>query len=222
MPQIFTASADTRLRTGLLMVLLVFLTSFLFLAGAMDSSYSTLVGWVRDQPVPFSHAHHVGGLGLDCRYCHTAVESSAQATLPATHVCMTCHSQLWTGAPMLAAVRDSLSNNRALQWRRVARLPDYVYFNHSIHVARGVPCVACHGRVDRMPLLVRAKPFTMSFCLECHRDPSPNLRPRDQVTRMDWSEWDEHPEAHAGFARQAAAAYHLQPAKLTDCAICHR
>jgi hypothetical protein len=135
---------------------------------------------------------------------------------------MTCHSQLWTGAPALAPVRESLAESRPLQWQRVARLPDYVYFNHSIHIARGVPCVTCHGRVDEMPLMVRAQSFTMEFCLDCHRNPAPHLRPRDEVTLMDWSEWEQHPGAHADFAREATAAYHLQPAKLTDCAICHR
>jgi hypothetical protein len=189
MPQIFTASAETRLRTAALMLAIVFASSLLFTAGFMNSTYLTRVGWVAAQPVPFSHEHHVGGLGLDCRYCHASVEVSAQASLPATHVCMTCHSQIWTGAPMLAPVRASLADNKPLHWQRVARLPDYVYFNHSIHISRGVACVECHGRVDQMPLLARAKPFTMEFCLDCHRDPGPHLRPRDQVTRMDWSGW---------------------------------
>lgn len=222
MPQIFTASADTRLRTGLLLVVLAFVISFLFLGGFMDSSYATLVGWVRHQPVPFSHAHHAGALGIDCRYCHTGVETSAQAGLPPTHVCMTCHSQMWTGAPVLAKVRQSLATGQPLEWRRVARLPDYVYFNHSIHIARGVPCVTCHGRVDRMPLLARAQPFHMSWCIDCHRDPAPNLRPRDQVTRMDWSDWDRNPEQHRDFAPQMMRLYGIRPQTLTDCSICHR
>jgi hypothetical protein len=222
MPQIFTASGDTRLRAGLIMVLFVFVGSMVFFAGFMESTYQTHVGWVRDQPVPFSHLHHVGGLGVDCRYCHVSVETGAQASLPTTHVCMTCHSQLWTGASMLAPVRASLANGRPLEWQRVARLPDYVYFNHSIHISRGVPCETCHGRVDRMPLMARAEPFTMQFCLDCHRDPGPHLRPRDQVTRMDWSDWDRHSEAHAQFGRQMMQRYGIEPAKLTDCSICHR
>jgi hypothetical protein len=222
MPQIFTASADTRLRTGVLLVVAAFVVSILFLSGFMDSSYATLVGWVREQPVPFSHAHHVGALGIDCRYCHTAVEQSSQASLPATHVCMTCHSQIWTGAPMLAEVRNSLASGKPLQWRRVARLPDYVYFNHSIHIARGVPCVTCHGRVDRMPLLARAEPFHMAWCLDCHRNPEPKLRPREQVTRMDWSDWDRHPEQHRDFGAKMMKAYGIRPSTLTDCSICHR
>ena len=222
MPQIFTASADTRLRAGMVLVVLTFIACLLFLGGFMDSSYGTLVGWVRDQPVPFSHAHHVGGLGIDCRYCHTTVEVSAQANLPPTHVCMTCHSQLWTGAPMLAPIRLSLAEDQPIAWRRVSRLPDYVYFNHSIHISRGVPCVACHGRVDRMPLMMRAEPFQMGWCLDCHRDPGPHLRPTDQVTRMDWTDWNSHPERHKEFARQAMQHFHIEPATLINCSMCHR
>jgi hypothetical protein len=221
MPQIFTASADTRLRAVLLLVVLGVLGCILLVAGVMDSSYATLVGWVRDQPVPFSHLHHVSGLGIDCRYCHTAVEVSAEAGLPATHVCMTCHSEVWTGASMLAPVRESLASGRPLAWQRVARLPDYVYFNHSIHVERGVPCVTCHGRVDKMPLMARAQPFQMRWCLECHRNPAPHLRPPDQVTRMDWSDWDRHPE-HKLYGDLMAKAYGIEPSKLDDCNICHR
>ncbi|MCL4767686.1 MAG: cytochrome c family protein [Hyphomicrobiaceae bacterium] len=222
MPQIFTASADTRLRAALLLVVLAVLGAGLLVGGYMDSSYATLVGWVRHQPVPFSHEHHVGGLGIDCRYCHTTVEVSKHAGLPATHVCMTCHSQVWTGAPMLAPVRDSLASGRPIAWQRVARLPDYVYFNHAIHVARGVPCVTCHGRIDRMPLTVRAKPFQMGWCLECHRNPAPHLRPPEQVTRMDWSDWNRRPEEHRLYGDLAVKAYGIEPSKLDDCNICHR
>ncbi|MDW6023543.1 cytochrome c3 family protein [Mesorhizobium sp. BAC0120] len=222
MPQIFTASADTRLRTALLVFVLVLCGSVLFVGGYMDSSYATLVGWVRDQPVPFSHEHHVGGLGIDCRYCHTTVEVSARAGFPATHICMTCHSELWTGAPMLAPIRESLASDRPIVWQRVSKLPDYVYFNHSIHIARGVPCVACHGRVDEMPLMARAQPFQMRFCLDCHRNPAPRLRPPDQVTRMDWSDWDNHPEEHKLYGELMVKAYGIQPSKLDNCNICHR
>ena len=222
MPQIFTASADTRLRAALLLILLVIFGAALFVGGYMDSSYATLVGWVRDQPVPFSHEHHVGGLGIDCRYCHTTVEVSAKAGFPATYVCMTCHSELWTGAPMLAPIRESLASGKPIAWQRVAKLPDYVYFNHSIHIARGVPCVACHGRVDKMPLMARAQPFQMRFCLNCHRNPAPQLRPPDQVTRMDWSDWDKHPEEHKLYGELMAKAYGIEPSKLDNCNICHR
>jgi hypothetical protein len=222
MPQIFTASADTRLRAILFGIVFLVIVGMLFLGGVMSSTYATRVGWVEDQPVPFSHKHHVGELGIDCRYCHTNVERAAEASLPATHVCMTCHSQIWTNAAMLAPVRRSLAENRPLVWHRVARLPDYVYFNHSIHVARGVPCATCHGRIDRMPLTVQAQPFQMQWCLDCHRNPAPRLRPLDQVTRMDWSDWDRHPERHAGFGAAVMKAHHIDPSKLTDCDVCHR
>nr|WP_254007756.1 cytochrome c3 family protein [Rhizobium sp. L1K21] len=187
-----------------------------------DSAYATLRDWVRHQPVPFSHEHHVGGLGIDCRYCHTSVEEDASAGLPPTHICMTCHSQLWTSAPMLAPVRQSLAEGNPLEWQRVARVPDYVYFNHSIHIQRGVACVECHGRVDKMPLMKRAKAFQMQFCLDCHRDPAPNLRPPDQVTRMDWSSWKQNSSEHEDYGRLMVKAYGIQPSKLDDCSICHR
>ncbi len=222
MPQIFTASADTRLRAALLIFGVLGLASIPLIGGYMNSSYATLVGWVREQPVPFSHEHHVGGLGIDCRYCHTSVETSARAGLPATHICMSCHSQIWTGAPMLAPIRQSLASGKPLVWNRVARVPDYVYFNHSIHLARGVPCVTCHGRVDKMPLMKRAQPFQMQWCLSCHRDPGPHLRPPEEVTRMDWSEWDKHPEKHKLYGASMVKAYGIRPSKLDSCNICHR
>lgn len=222
MPQIFTASADTRLRAGLLLCVVVGVCAVLFTGGYMQSSYATRVGWVKDQPVPFSHQHHVGGLGLDCRYCHTTVEKSEHAGLPATHVCMTCHSQVWTGAPVLAPVRESLATGRPLAWNRVARLPDYVYFNHAIHIARGVPCVTCHGRVDELPLMAREKPFQMQWCLDCHRDPAPALRPPSEVTRMDWSGWERDQERHARYGAMMMKAYGIEPTKLDDCNTCHR
>lgn len=222
MPQIFTASADTRLRLAVLLAVLLMVGGVLLVGGYMNSSYATLVGWVRDQPVPFSHEHHVGGLGIDCRYCHTSVEESARASLPPTHVCMTCHSQIWTGAPMLAPVRESLASGKPLEWHRVARVPDYVYFNHSIHIARGVPCVECHGRVDKMPLLAAAKPFQMQWCLSCHRDPAPHLRPPAEVTRMDWSDWDTHSEEHRLYGERMVKKYGIEPARLDDCNTCHR
>jgi hypothetical protein len=221
MSQIFTATADTWLRATVLVVFLAVCGGGLLMGGLVNSSYVTRAGWTSSQPVPFSHKHHVGELGLDCRYCHTGVETSADAGFPPTSTCMTCHSQLWTGAQVLAPVRASLATGRPLAWNRVAQVPDYVFFNHAIHVNRGVPCVTCHGRVDEMPLTWRAHPFQMRFCLDCHRNPAPALRPRDQVTRMDWRGWDKEP-AHRGFAAAAARAFHLDPAKLTNCEVCHR
>ncbi|MDX6749948.1 cytochrome c3 family protein [Geminicoccaceae bacterium 1502E] len=216
MPQTLSASADTRLRAGLLVVAVAAGGAVLVAGGYMESSYATLVGWVREQPVPFSHEHHVGRLGIDCRYCHTTVETSPEAGLPATEICMTCHSQLWTGAPMLAPVRESLVTGEPLVWNRVARVPDYVYFNHSIHMGRGVPCATCHGRVDEMPLMRRAEPSQMEWCLECHRDPAPALRPPSEVTRMDWSGWSDETPDRATYGRRMVEQLGIEPAKLDD------
>jgi hypothetical protein len=188
--------------------------------GYANSSYLTRVGWAPDQPVPFSHKHHVGDDGIDCRYCHTGVETGADAGLPPTHICMSCHSQLWTGAPVLAPVRASYATGTPIRWNRVAQLPDFVYFNHSIHLSRGVPCVECHGRVDQMPLMRRASAFQMQFCLDCHRDPAPHLKPPDQVTRMDWSGWSAADQRAYGAV--AMRRFHIDPARLDNCEICHR
>jgi hypothetical protein len=145
------------------------------------SSYVTEVNVVRDQPVPFSHDHHVSGLGIDCRYCHTTVETSPFAGSPATEICMGCHAQIWNDSPLLAPVRESYRTGKPLEWTRVHDLPDFVYFDHSIHVAKGIGCESCHGRVDRMPLMRRAASLQMEWCLECHRDPEPNVRPKSEL-----------------------------------------
>lgn len=189
-------------------------------AGWVQSTFRTQVGWVTDQPVPFSHQHHVAELGIDCRYCHTGVETSPRANLPPTHTCMTCHSQLWTGADVLAPVRRSLASGKPLHWNRVAQLPDYVYFNHSIHVARGVPCATCHGRVDEMPLTWRAKPFQMQWCLACHRDPAPQLRPPEQVTMMPPPHWSEAQARRYG--ESIIRAKHIELSRMDNCELCHR
>jgi hypothetical protein len=170
------------------------------------------------QPVPFSHAHHAGDLGIDCRYCHTSVADGPHAGLPPTHTCMTCHSQIWTNASMLAPVRQSLADDKALLWHRVARLPDYVYFRHDVHIAKGVGCVTCHGRVDHMPLTYRAIAFKMEFCIDCHRDPAPRLRPREFITDMDW-----HPAGDPRMAgEQLIKQNHIRVGELDYCYVCHR
>jgi hypothetical protein len=220
MAQIFHPSADTWLRLAVAFVALAVLGGLVAIAGHADSQYTTRIGWVRDQPVPFSHAHHVGGLGIDCRYCHTTVETGPHAGLPATHVCMTCHSQEWTRAPVLEPVRRSYATGMPLRWNRVAKLPDYAYFNHSIHISRGVPCTTCHGRVDRMPLMARARPFEMKFCVDCHRDPLPQLVPPEHVADpepMRWSPAEQH-----RFAADVARRFRIDPTRLDKCDICHR
>lgn len=160
------------------------------------SPYMTLVDVAVDQPVPFSHEHHVSGLGIDCRYCHSFVEKAAHAGMPSTRTCMTCHSQVWTDAPVLQPVRDSLASGVPLQWNRVHNLPDYVYFDHSIHINKGVGCTSCHGQVDRMPFTHKEKTLYMRWCLECHRQPEKFLRPTDEVFNMNWKAPDD--QIHRG------------------------
>jgi len=181
----------------------------------------TEVEVARDQPVPFSHKHHVQGLGIDCRYCHTSVEESAFAGIPATKTCMTCHSQVWKDAPILEPVRESYRSDRSIEWTRVHDLPDFVYFNHSIHVKKGIGCESCHGRVDRMPLMWRESSLNMEWCLACHRDPGQFVRPRDKVFAMGFDpEKASPPATQAALAEQLIPEYHVQ--SLTNCSTCHR
>jgi hypothetical protein len=175
-------------------------------------------GWFVEQPVPFSHQHHVAGLGIDCRFCHTTVETAADAGMPPTYTCMTCHSQIWTNAAMLAPVRESLAANKPIRWQRVHVLPDYVYFDHSIHIAKGLGCSTCHGAVDRMPLMRQAAPLTMGWCLDCHRHPEAAIRPRDKVFDMKWTP----PKNQLAEGRRLMSEYHIDTAHLTDCSKCHR
>ena len=183
------------------------------------SPYTTYVDVPLDQPVPFSHKHHVGDDGIDCRYCHTSVEKAAFAGLPGTDTCMTCHSQIWTDAPMLSPVRESLASNRPLSWNRVHDLPDYVYFNHSIHVAKGIGCSTCHGRVDQMPLIRKTQTLYMRWCLDCHRAPEKYVRPRDKIYDMTW----QPAEDRSGQAEELVRQYHIDTTgRLTNCSACHR
>lgn len=184
--QVFQRSANNLARLsiggGILLVLVV-------LTGWVSFNQSPLVRTRQnalEQPVPFSHQHHVAGLGLDCRYCHTSVEESAFAGIPPTQTCMNCHSQVWATAEMLEPVRASFRSNESIQWNRVHRLADFTKFNHSIHVSKGFGCETCHGRVDRMPLVFQDKPLTMSWCLDCHRNPEKFIRPKDKVFEMGW------------------------------------
>lgn len=184
------------------------------------SSYFTGVGVEVPQPVPFSHAHHVAGLGIDCRYCHRTVEDAAFAGLPETDTCMNCHWQLWTDAPMLAPVRDSWRTGKPIRWRRVHDLPDFVYFDHSIHVRKGVGCVTCHGRVDRMRLAYKSEPLFMKWCLQCHRQPEDFVVPEDKVFDLQWT----RPPGTAGEAlgKELVERQGIKSAGLTNCSTCHR
>ena len=180
MPQIFKASTNSLARTSLVVTVLAIggLGGALFEIIA-DSSYATRQGEAREQPIPFSHAHHVGSMGIDCRYCHTGVENSQHAMVPPTKTCMNCHSQIWINSPTLEPVRESYRTNESIRWTKVNDLPDYVYFNHSIHVKKGVGCETCHGRVDTMPLMYQQASLQMRWCLDCHRNPEKYLRPRE-------------------------------------------
>jgi hypothetical protein len=151
------------------------------------SPKNTQVGYAPEQPVPYSHKLHAGELGIDCRYCHANIERSQEAMVPPTQACIGCHAVVKKDSPKLAAVRASWTSGTPVEWVRVHRLADYVYFDHSVHLAAGVGCVSCHGRVDRMDVVRQDKPLNMGFCLECHRDPKPNLRPKDQITNMTWT-----------------------------------
>ncbi|MGF1627159.1 MAG: cytochrome c3 family protein [Alphaproteobacteria bacterium] len=220
MSQIFRPGADTWLRAAMLVAALAVVALILFGFGFGRSTYATLVGWVRDQPVPFSHQHHAGDLGIDCRYCHATVEVAAHAGFPSTHTCMTCHSQLWTEEEMLAPVRDSLAEGRPLAWNRVSHLPDFVFFNHAIHVDRGIGCATCHGEVDRMPLMWRAEPFQMQWCLDCHRDPASFA---ESSAPLPGPERVEDGMSAAAFgARMLDGHAGMEPERLDDCGLCHR
>ncbi len=144
------------------------------------------VGYQPEQPVPYSHALHVGQLGLDCRYCHTSVEVAAKASIPPTQTCMNCHSNVRTNSEKLIPIRESFATGMPVEWIRVHDLPDYVYFDHSAHVRRGVGCVSCHGRIDTMEVVYKAEPLSMGWCLDCHRNPEQHLRPVEFVTQLDW------------------------------------
>lgn len=180
------------------------------------SSYNTGQDVAREQPVPFSHKHHAGELGIDCRYCHTAVETSSNAGFPPTQTCMNCHSQIWAQSPTLEPVRASWRSGESIEWIKVYDLPDYVYFNHSIHIAKGVGCVSCHGRIDQMNLTYQVPSLFMEWCLECHRNPAPNLRPRSEVFNMAWQPPADNPNLGA----ELMAAHDVHGRE--DCTACHR
>lgn len=216
MPQIFHRSTNTYSRVSIFGAVF-FLGFLLWLFGAWSrSSWATQAGVAREQPVPFSHAHHVGDVGLDCRYCHTSVEVSGFANIPPTKTCMNCHSQIWNTSPTLEPVRASFRNDRSIAWTRVHDLPDFVYFDHSIHVNKGVGCETCHGRVDKMPLTWQKASLQMEWCLECHRHPERNVRPREAVFQMGY----EPPVDQETLGRQLVKEYKIQ--SLTSCSTCHR
>jgi hypothetical protein len=232
MSQIFPRRANALARTSL--ALAAGLAAFLgwLVYTLMFSPWLTRQGEFVDQPVQFSHAHHVGGVGLDCRYCHTSVERSAFAGIPPTKTCMNCHSQIFSNAPILEPIRASFRNDTPISWIRVNDLADFVYFNHQLHVRQGVGCVTCHGQVDQMPLMYQAQPLLMSWCLDCHRAPEKFLRPREEVFNMEYEAPRADRPVRAGgqeFRSQQELGMFLKreyrisdTAHLTSCSVCHR
>lgn len=199
------------------------------------SPETTNVGYAPTQPVPFSHAMHVGRLQMDCRYCHTSVEDAAFAAIPPTQTCMNCHSQLHQSSDKLALVRESYSTGKPIDWVKVHDLADYVYFNHAIHVAKGVGCVTCHGRIDKMgggdpdtqDRLYQAEPLSMSWCLDCHRNPEQFIRPREEVFNLAWTpptaEGETPEQAQLRIGRELLEKYNIHSqAFMTSCSTCHR
>jgi hypothetical protein len=216
MPQIFHRSANTLSKVSLFGVLAL-VGSLILLAMVLGrSSYVTRQNEYVEQPIQFSHLHHVTDDGIDCRYCHTSVETSPFAGIPPTKTCMNCHSQLFNTEPILEPVRASFREDRPLHWVRVHDLPDFVYFNHSIHVKKGMGCETCHGRIDQMPLTAQARTLQMEWCLNCHRNPEQFVRPRSEVTTMGY----RPPRPQSEIGPQLVKEYGIQ--SLTSCSTCHR
>ncbi len=219
MPQIFPPASNLVSRASLFGSLLF---AALLVWGCLiytRSSYGTRAGVVRVQPVPFSHEHHVGILGIDCRYCHTSVEYASFAGMPPTKTCMNCHSQIWVGSPVLEPVRESYRTDQSLRWGRVYNLPGFVYFAHSVHVQNGIGCASCHGRVDEMPFTYQVPSLLMEWCLDCHRHPEREIRPRAEVFNMAY----ERPADRPDLGSELVKEYGIKdPERLTSCSVCHR
>jgi hypothetical protein len=213
---LFSARSTTLFRVALVGVVLVVTCSGFVASAYYRSPYWNRIGFAPTQPVPFSHRHHAGELRIDCRNCHASVETSAFAGLPSTETCLSCHSQIFTDTSLLQPVIQSAARNVPLQWSRVTRLPDHVYFNHSIHVNKGVSCVTCHGEVGQMALTAKSEPLTMKWCLDCHRDPGPRLHPPSDIFAA------LSPPAPLPGAQEALVrSYHIHAENLTNCSTCH-
>jgi hypothetical protein len=215
--QIFHRSTNTFSKFSIFGAVFL-VAALLWLSAAISRSpWVTQARVTQHQPIQFSHERHVAGNGLDCRYCHTSVEESAFAGIPPTKTCMTCHSQVWKDAPMLEPVRESYRSDRSIEWLRVHDLPDFAYFDHSIHIKKGIGCESCHGRVDQMPLMWRENSLNMEWCLECHRDPAKYVRPREEVFTMGF---EPFPASRDDLAARWIEEYQVKPS--TNCSTCHR
>jgi hypothetical protein len=216
MPQIFHRSTNTISRVSIFGAIFFVVA----LGGLQDeitrSPWVTQAHVAREQPIQFSHERHVAGNGIDCRYCHTSVEDSPFAGIPPTKTCMNCHSQIFANSPYLEPVRESFRSGKSIAWTRVHDLPDFVYFDHSIHLHKGVGCTTCHGQVDRMPLMMQEKSLQMEWCIDCHRHPEQYVRPREAVFRVDYTP----PADQLALGKRLVAEYQIQ--KLTSCSTCHR
>ncbi len=218
MAQLFHRSMNAIARASILFVLMMGAAVTATAIAIYDSGYTTGVNTPVEQPIPFSHKRHVDGNGIACEYCHTSVATSSYAGIPPTYTCMTCHSQIFTSSPLLQPVRSSLQTNTHLQWIRVNDLPDFVYFNHSIHISKGIGCVTCHGQVDQMPLTWRQHTLFMRWCLDCHQAPEKYIRPRSEVFNMNW----QPPGDQLALGRRLVKEYNVQVKRISDCSTCHR
>jgi hypothetical protein len=216
MPQLFPPRANNVARGSLAVLVVLVALGGLALDRVQRSPYVTREGVVFKQPVPFSHDHHVAAMGIHCRYCHTSVETSSFAGLPPTSTCMNCHKLVWNDSPMLEPVRESFRTGQPLEWNRIHDLPDFVYFDHSIHVAKGIGCESCHGRVDKMPLMFQRASLQMEWCLACHRNPEAYVRPREEVYTMGWEPPADQPDLRARLIEE----YDIE--SLESCSTCHR
>ncbi len=221
MAQIFGKSSNSISRITLGVAFFGFFAFWGVVYAIYRSPYSTGQAAPLAQPVPFSHQHHVAGLGIDCRYCHASAENSSFAGMPPTETCMTCHSQVWKDAPILSPVRESLALQQPIEWTRVNQLPDFVFFNHGIHVQKGIGCSTCHGAVDQMPITWKAQSLYMRWCLDCHEAPQKFIRPTNEIYNMHW----EPPTDQAKHGAELLGTYHLsiqRVEQLRDCGMCHR
>jgi hypothetical protein len=219
MSQVFPKSANAWSKASIIALVFVLLGLGWLILTIQRSDFVTSANNFIEQPVQFSHQHHAGGIGIECRYCHTSVEVSPSAGIPPTKTCLNCHSQIWSTSPYLEPVRASFRDDKPLNWVRIHDLPDFVYFNHSIHVRKGVGCETCHGRVDRMPLMIQKASLQMEWCLDCHRDPSRYVRPRDQITQMGYVPAKAQAELGPELVREYKIA---DKEHLTNCSVCHR